>query len=120
MLHRLIAEAIRDRFPDIAEKEGLCSMICVPLKVKDRPIGALNCYTSRPRIFSQEEINLLQPDAVAVRLLAGGVEDQEIVSPILIDLRSLVTLRRVFQGERVKTKLAAKERNGRFVRILDI
>jgi signal transduction protein with GAF and PtsI domain len=48
------------RFPDIAEKEGLCSMICVPLQVKDRTIGVLNCYTSRPRVFSQEEINLLQ------------------------------------------------------------
>jgi two-component sensor histidine kinase len=48
------------RFPDIAEKEGLCSMICVPLKVKDRTIGVLNCYTGRPHIFSQEEINLLQ------------------------------------------------------------
>jgi two-component system, sensor histidine kinase PdtaS len=48
------------RFPDIAEKEGLCSMICVPLQVKQRTIGVLNCYTSRPHVFSQEEVNLLQ------------------------------------------------------------
>jgi two-component sensor histidine kinase len=55
-----VKQSAEYRFPDIAEKEGLCSMICVPLQVKDRTIGALNCYTSRPRIFSQEEINLLQ------------------------------------------------------------
>lgn len=48
------------RFPDIAQKEGLCSMICIPLQVKDRTIGVLNCYTSRPRVFSQQDINLLQ------------------------------------------------------------
>jgi two-component sensor histidine kinase len=48
------------RFPDIAQKEGLCSMICIPLQVKERTIGVLNCYTSRPRVFSQQDINLLQ------------------------------------------------------------
>ena len=47
------------RFPDIAEREGLCSLICVPLRVKDRTIGVLNCYTSRPHVFSQAEIDLL-------------------------------------------------------------
>ncbi len=47
------------RFPDIAEREGLCSLICVPLRVKDRTIGVLNCYTSRPHVFSQAEVDLL-------------------------------------------------------------
>jgi two-component sensor histidine kinase len=47
------------RFPDIAEKEGLCSMICVPLRVKERCIGVLNCYTERPHVFSPEEVSLL-------------------------------------------------------------
>src|SRR5687767_2508734 len=39
------------RFPDIAEKEGLCSMVCVPLISRERSIGVLNCYTSRPKVF---------------------------------------------------------------------
>jgi two-component sensor histidine kinase len=47
------------RFPDIAEKEGLCSMICVPLRIKERCLGVLNCYTGRPHVFSQEEVSLL-------------------------------------------------------------
>jgi len=54
-----VTQAPDYRFPDIAEKEGLCSLICVPLRVKDRTIGVLNCYTGRPHIFSQAEVDLL-------------------------------------------------------------
>jgi len=48
------------RFPDIAEKEGLCSMVCLPLRSRDRCIGVLNCYTERPKSFLPEEIERLQ------------------------------------------------------------
>lgn len=48
------------RFPDIAEKEGLCSMVCIPLISRERSIGVLNCYTERPRVFSHEEIESLR------------------------------------------------------------
>jgi two-component sensor histidine kinase len=48
------------RFPDIAEKEGLCSMVCVPLRSRERSIGVLNCYTGRPHVFSPQEIDSLR------------------------------------------------------------
>lgn len=48
------------RFPDIAEKEGLCSMICLPLIYRAESIGVLNCYTEGPRSFSREETHTLQ------------------------------------------------------------
>src|SRR3712207_108394 len=48
------------RFPDIAAKEGLCSMICIPLMNRERVIGVLNCYTEQPKVFTQEEIDSLQ------------------------------------------------------------
>jgi signal transduction protein with GAF and PtsI domain len=44
---------------DIAKREGLCSLLCVPLKVKDKVIGAINLYTSKPHKFSRSEINIL-------------------------------------------------------------
>lgn len=44
---------------DIAKKEGLCSLACVPLAVKGRVIGALNCYTSKKHKFSKHELHLL-------------------------------------------------------------
>ncbi|MCK9431835.1 MAG: GAF and ANTAR domain-containing protein [Candidatus Omnitrophica bacterium] len=44
---------------DIAKKEGLCSLACVPLAVKGRVIGALNCYTSKKHKFSKHELDIL-------------------------------------------------------------
>jgi GAF domain-containing protein len=44
---------------DIARKEGLCSLASVPLAVKGRVIGVLNCYTSKRHKFSKLELDLL-------------------------------------------------------------
>ena len=44
---------------DIAKKEGLCSLASVPLTVKGRVIGVLNCYTSKKHKFSKHELDLL-------------------------------------------------------------
>jgi len=44
---------------DIAEKEKLYSLACVPLAVKGRVIGVLNCYTSKKHAFSKHELGLL-------------------------------------------------------------
>ena len=44
---------------EIAKKENLCSLLCVPLKVKDKIIGVLNLYTSRPHNFTGPEIGVL-------------------------------------------------------------
>ncbi len=46
------------QYPDIAKKEGLCSLIALPLSVKKEIIGVLNCYTAAPHEFSEEETNL--------------------------------------------------------------
>ena len=44
---------------DIARKEGLCSLACVPLAVKGKVIGVLNCYTSKKHKFTKHELGLL-------------------------------------------------------------
>ena len=44
---------------DVAKKENLCSLVCVPLAVKGRVIGVLNCYTSKKHKFSKHELDLL-------------------------------------------------------------
>jgi len=44
---------------DIAKKEGLVSLASVPLAVKGKVIGVLNCYTSRKHEFSRSELNIL-------------------------------------------------------------
>ena len=47
------------QYPDIAKKEGLCSLVALPLTVKKEIIGVLNCYTATPHEFSEDEITLL-------------------------------------------------------------
>jgi len=44
---------------ELAEREGLVSMLSVPMTVKDRVIGVINCYTSYPHDFSETERNVL-------------------------------------------------------------
>ena len=44
---------------EIAEKEGLASLVSLPLVVRGKVIGVLNLYTSEPREFTAEEIKLL-------------------------------------------------------------
>jgi two-component system, response regulator PdtaR len=44
---------------DIARKEGLCSLLSVPLNVKGKVIGAFNLYTSSPHKFTKGEIETL-------------------------------------------------------------
>jgi two-component sensor histidine kinase len=48
------------RFPDIAERAGLCSMAAVPLTYKGDIIGVLNCYTEAVHEFTPEEISILR------------------------------------------------------------
>ena len=44
---------------DLAKKEGLVSMLSVPMCIKDRVIGVINCYTSYPHSFSNSEEEML-------------------------------------------------------------
>ncbi len=44
---------------ELAKKEGLVSMLSVPMCIKDRVIGVINCYTSYPHSFSKAEEEML-------------------------------------------------------------
>ena len=47
------------KYKNIAEKEGLCSLLCVPLTVKGKVIGVVNCYISTSHDFTETEIEVL-------------------------------------------------------------
>lgn len=61
---------------DIARKEGLSSLLCVPLAVKGKVIGVLNCYTQRPHVFNQAEIETIT--AIANQA-AVAIENTELI-----------------------------------------
>jgi GAF domain-containing protein len=60
---------------DIAKKEKLCSLASVPMAVKGRVIGVLNCYTSRKHEFSKPELGLL---TVLANQAAIAIENAEL------------------------------------------
>ncbi len=49
----------RLQYPKEVEREGIRSVLCMPLKVKDRAIGVLRVYASVPRKFSKVETDFL-------------------------------------------------------------
>ena len=48
------------KYPEVAKKEGIVSMLSVPMMVKDKVVGVINSYTSHEHSFSEEEIKILQ------------------------------------------------------------
>jgi len=44
---------------ELARREGLVSMLSVPMCIKNRVIGVINCYTSYPHPFSKVEEEML-------------------------------------------------------------
>ena len=96
--------------PEIARKEGLTSMAAVPLMVKGKKIGVLNCYTERPHHFTEEEIGLLTAlgnhAAIAIehaKLLVKSAIIQEMhhrVKNNLQQVASLLRLQMHYAGER--------------------
>lgn len=43
----------------LAKKESLVSMLSVPMMVKKKVIGVINCYTTLPHEFTKSEVSLL-------------------------------------------------------------
>jgi two-component sensor histidine kinase len=90
------------RFPDVAEKEGLCSMACIPLISRERSIGVLNCYTERPKVFSQEELDSLRTmanqAAIAIenaKLVVRSAIIQEMHHRVKNSLQTVASLLRI-------------------------
>jgi len=96
--------------PELARKEGLTSMAAVPLLVKNKKVGVLNCYTDKPHHFSEEEISVLTAlgnhAAIAIehaKLMVKSAIIQEMhhrVKNNLQQIASLLRLQMHYAGER--------------------
>ncbi len=55
-----VGDEVDYMFPDIAKKEGLCSLLSVPMLNRNEVVGVINSYTSEPHVYTPEEIKVMQ------------------------------------------------------------
>ncbi|MFH1283664.1 MAG: GAF and ANTAR domain-containing protein [bacterium] len=63
-------------YKDMAVKEGLKSMLSMPLLIRNKAIGVLNCYTSKLHKFTNNEINLV---ALVANQLAIVIDNTQLM-----------------------------------------
>lgn len=91
------------RYKDIAKKANLCSLLCVPLAVKGKTIGVINCYTSVPHNFTNTEISMLTSIA---NQAAVAIENTELLVKSKVIKEELEARKRI---ERAKGILMKEE-----------
>jgi GAF domain-containing protein/anti-sigma regulatory factor (Ser/Thr protein kinase) len=68
-------------FRERAEREGLVSLLSVPLILRDKVIGVFNCYTNEPHTFSAKEKVFFQTLANQTAL---AIENARLVASVAI------------------------------------
>lgn len=91
-------------YPEIARSEGLRSLISVPMMIKNRVIGVLNCYTATEHEFTEDEIRLLVGVA---NQAAVAIENTNLLAEKIVAVEALETRKRV---ERAKGILMKRRR----------
>ncbi len=80
------------KYKEIAEKEGLKSMLAVPMMVKEKIIGVINVYTTNEHIFSDEEVKLLSSiaDLAAIALENAQLEQEALKAKYALETRKVI------------------------------
>lgn len=98
-----VTEEKEYKHKDIAKREGLCSLLCIPLAVRGKVIGVVNCYTSTPHDFTETEINILSSIA---NQAAVAIENTELIVKSKVIHEELETRKKI---ERAKGILMKQE-----------
>lgn len=85
----------------IAKKEGLCSLLCVPLSVKRKVIGVLNSYTSEPHKFNETETAVL---TTVANQAAMTIENTELLVKTKVIQEELETRKAVERAKGILMK----------------
>lgn len=99
-----VLDVTKDRdykYPEIARAEGLKSLVSVPMKVKNRVIGVLNCYTAEERRFAEEEFQILQGVANQAAL---AIENTKLLAEKVAAVESLEARKKVERAKGIMMK----------------
>ncbi len=97
-----VLEEKQYRYPELARKTGLASLLSVPLTSREKVIGTINIYTREARSFSEEEVGFVK---VVAGQAAIAIENARLMSETLDMKRTLETRKLV---ERAKGILQYK------------
>jgi len=80
------------KYPEIARKEGLKSMLAIPMIFETKIIGVINVYTNSEHIFSEDEIKMLSTVAnlAAVAIENAKLEEETIKAKDALETRKLI------------------------------
>jgi signal transduction protein with GAF and PtsI domain len=92
------------KYKDIAEKEGLVSLLSVPMIVKNKAIGVLNVYTTQSHKFTKKEIEIISSIANQAAIV---IENTQLLVKTKILEEELETRKKV---ERAKGILMKEEK----------
>lgn len=77
----------RFQYPEQARAEGIVSVLVVPMRVQDQPIGVLRVYSGERRAFTSEELALVE--AIA-SLSALAIENGRLYERLNRDYRAAI------------------------------
>lgn len=89
------------QFPEIARKEGIVSMLSVPMLVKGKAVGVINSYTAHKHNFTNDEVKILQ--AVANQA-AVAIENTKLMEEMLAARANLETRKLVERAKGILMK----------------
>jgi signal transduction protein with GAF and PtsI domain len=92
MIYNVLKEP-RYKEKELARKEGLVSLLSVPMCVKEKVIGVINCYTSFPHKFTKSEVEVLttvaNQAAIAIEnaglIMKAKIIEDELMSRKLVE-----------------------------------
>ncbi len=89
-------------YREMAIKEGLTSMLAVPMVVKDRVVGVISVYTKEPHVFTVDEMGVFQ---MVANQAAVAVENTKLMEESLKAKEALETRKQVERAKGVLMKM---------------
>ncbi|HOK41010.1 MAG TPA: GAF and ANTAR domain-containing protein [bacterium] len=83
-----VVEEPQYQYKEIAKKEGIVSMLAVPMLIKEKVLGVINCYTTTQHHFTDDEIRMLQSVA---NQAAAAIENTKLMEEIIATREALET-----------------------------
>lgn len=74
-----VSNDTRFQYKEAAKREGIVSVLCVPLEVRGEAIGVMRVYTNEPCTFDEDDIQFL---TVLARLAALAIENANLYESI--------------------------------------